>query len=134
MDWRKSQRVDTILHRPIPEFNAIKANYPLFYHGFSKKVFDDGCGGKTSHLVYFEKPGHCNFEEMHKIGVKAVKNFLLFYAEFVYTYYAPVSSFAQITTKTGALWIAKALSVRLTLYVFPPFACISVFPLPSTRV
>ena len=66
-EWRAREKIDSILHRKFPEFWTVKKNYPLFYHGTTKKVFDDGKGGKTRHMTYFEIPGHCNFDKLTEV-------------------------------------------------------------------
>jgi len=88
-DFRKNEKFDHILHTPFPEFESIKKHYPLFYHGCTKKVFDDGNGGKCRQLAYFELPGQCNFEELETYGLKLVQKYITFYIEFSYTYTAP---------------------------------------------
>ena len=70
-DWRRSNLIDTILFKPIPEFFEIKKAYPQSHFRKTKPVFEDvHTGEKFSHLVYYEKPGKVDVDKLIKIGMK----------------------------------------------------------------
>ena len=82
-EWRLSEGIDEVLLNPIPEFAAIKDAYPLFYCQRTKEIFDDGKGGKMSHVCYYEQIGRVDFDKCASLGMPAIKKFVVFVVEFV---------------------------------------------------
>jgi len=60
LKWRQEIGMDTILQEPHKNFDAIKANYPHFFH----------LRGKKNECCYFEKPAKMNLKHLKQEGIK----------------------------------------------------------------
>lgn len=60
LKWRQEIGMDTILQEPHKKFDAIKANYPHFFH----------LRGKKNECCYFEKPAKMNLKRLKQEGIK----------------------------------------------------------------
>ena len=73
--WRIEQNVWNILSLPHPNFNDIKAAYPHFIHGYSKKGYP----------VIYEQPGRMNLKELFRNGctVDDMVRHYVYFLEFI---------------------------------------------------
>lgn len=58
-EWRRRERIDSILHEPHPNFDLIKRHYPHFFH----------LRGKRNEPVYYESPAKMNLEALKAAGL-----------------------------------------------------------------
>ena len=61
--WRDETDADNCLAKPHPKFDAIKANYPSYFH----------CHDRNNNVVYIERPGTVDIPRIKRNGVGLVE-------------------------------------------------------------
>lgn len=102
LDWRKAERVDSILKEPSPYFNLIKRYYPHFFHG----------RGRNNEPVFYERPGQTNIKQLREAGItlEDLLRHYIFITEFQWQIIEPRDSASSIN-------VIDLAGIRMTDFV-----------------
>lgn len=96
LDWRRLNNVDSILSEPQLHFHKVKALYPHFIHGRSKK----------GNLVFYEQPGSADINTLlTELGMQGLLRHYIFVSEWIFQNIKP-----HETEKYICVWDLTGLS------------------------
>jgi hypothetical protein len=77
IEWRKAEKIDSVLLEKQPYFADIKTCYPHFY---ARTDLSD------TRICYYERPGYLELPRLKEIGLQSMVRHKLFLVEFCWTY------------------------------------------------